>query len=544
MQANNAAECQDLLDFDKYGELAAQPDAKGQDDWTALHLAVYEGFQEVCEVLLKFPDAGVTARTVSGRTALHLAAVRGFSVLIPSLVQAGADLNAEDADGNTPLHLASSSGHVEAVRSLLELDPDCLALNCLKKTPVDVASDPETAELLAAHCKAKGLLLSSYMRTKFGSVLMRNSREDIVSRLLTSHKQGDPQALRIKYEGAGLTISTRSNSPPDSPSHSFARCGSWEASVSYKDFSLLSELGKGTFGEVYLVEKTDSGELLAMKVLRKSLLQSSNLMRYARTERNVLSYLKHPFLVGLKYAFQSNDRLVMLLDYCSGGDLRHTLMREKRLAEDRARIYAAEVLLALEELHNHNIIYRDLKPDNVVLDGQGHALLTDFGLSKEGMTDNVLARSFCGSVAYLAPEILERRGHSRAVDLYLLGVLLYEMLTGTPPFYSPHPEELFHNILSAKPSFPRCVSRQARKLISKLLHRDPDQRPCTSEVKKHKFFRSVDWEAALRRELRPPMPLRQTQHKQPNITMETLLGTQETPVAPVPGWAFPELDSD
>ena len=543
MQANNAAECQDLLDFDKYGELAAQPDTKGQDDWTALHLAAYEGFHEVCEVLLNSPDAAVMARTASGRTALHLAAVRGFSVLIPPLLQAGADLNAEDADGNTPLHLASSSGHVEAVQSLLAHDPDCLALNYLKKTPVDVAADPATAEMLRRHCQAKGLLLSSYMRTKFGSVLMRNSREDIVSRLLTSHKQGDPQALRIHYEGAGLTLSTRSNSPPDSPSHSFAR-GSWEASVSYKDFTLLSELGKGTFGEVYLVEKKDSGELLAMKVLRKSMLQSSNLMRYARTERNVLSYLKHPFLVGLKYAFQSNDRLVMMLDYCAGGDLRHTLLREKRLAEDRARIYAAEVLLALEELHNHNIIYRDLKPDNVVLDAQGHALLTDFGLSKEGMTDNALARSFCGSVAYLAPEVLERRGHSKAVDLYLLGVLLYEMLTGNPPFYSPQPEVLFRNILSAKPSFPRFVSRQARKLLTKLLSRDPDQRPCTSEVKKHKFFSSVIWEAALRRELRPPMPLRQAEVRQPNITMEALLGTQETPVAPVPGWAFPEVDID
>lgn len=543
MQANNAEECQDLLDLEKYGELAAQPDAKGQDDWTALHLAAYEGFQEVCEVLLNSCSAGITARTSMGRTALHHAAVRGFASLVPVLLNAGADLNAEDADGNTPLHLASASGHVAALQALLVHSPDCQALNYLKKTPLDVAADPQTSEALESHCKAKGLALDSYMRTKFGKVLMRNSREDIVSRLLCSSRIGDPQALRIRYEGTGPTMSTRSNSPPDSPPHgSFSRTCSLEAPVSYKDFKLLTELGKGTFGEVYLVEKQATGELLAMKVLRKSMLLSSNLMRYARTERNVLSYLKHPFLVGLKYAFQTNDRLAMLLDYCPGGDLRHTLLREKRLPEARARIYAAEILLALEELHSHNIIYRDLKPDNVVLDAQGHALLTDFGLSKEGMTDNMLARSFCGSVAYLAPEVLERKGHSKAVDLYLFGVLLYEMLTGNPPFYSPQPDELFRNILSKKLSFPRCVPSQARKLISRLLDRNPDKRPTTQEVKTHKFFRCVEWEAALRRELRPPLPPRLADQRPSTMTMEALLGTEESQTASVPGWAFPELD--
>lgn len=543
MQANNAEECQDLLDLEKYGELAAQPDAKGQDDWTALHMAAYEGFREVCEVLLSSCAAGIAARTSMGRTALHHAAVRGFAYLVPVLLSAGADLNAEDVDGNTPLHLASASGHVAALQALLTHSPDCQALNYLKKSPVDVAADPETSEALESHCKAKGLPLDSYMRTKFGKVLMRNSREDIVSRLLCSSRIGDPQTLRIRYEGPGLTISTRSNSPPDSPPHgSFLRTCSLEAPVSYKDFKLLNELGKGTFGEVYLVEKQDTGELLAMKVLRKSMLLNSNLMRYARTERNVLSYLKHPFLVGLKYAFQTNDRLAMLLDYCPGGDLRHTLLREKRLPEARARIYAAEVLLALEELHSHNIIYRDLKPENVVLDVQGHALLTDFGLSKEGMTDNMLARSFCGSMGYLAPEVLERKGHSKAVDMYLLGVLIYEMLSGSPPFYSPQTEELFHNILSKKLSYPRCVSSQARKLISRLLDRNPDKRPTTQEVKTHKFFRCVEWEAALRRELHPPLPPRPAEQRPATVTMEALLGTEESQTASVPGWAFPELD--
>lgn len=169
-------------------------------------------------------------------------------------------------------------------------------------------------------------------------------------------------------------------------------------------------------------------------------------MKYAVAERNVLSITKHPFIVGLNYAFQTRDKLFLILDYCPGGDLGRVLVKEKRLNESRARIYLAEVLLALEDLHKRDIIFRDLKPDNVVLDNEGHALLTDFGLSKEGVLDNQGARSFCGSVAYLAPEMLKRTGHGKSVDWYLLGVLLYEMLVGIPPYYTNNREKLFQNI--------------------------------------------------------------------------------------------------
>lgn len=126
----------------------------------------------------------------------------------------------------------------------------------------------------------------------------------------------------------------------------------------------------------------------------------------------------------------------MILDFCPGGDLGKVLLREKRLSEDRARLYLAEILLALEDLHNRDIIFRDLKPDNIVFDSDGHALLTDFGLAKEGIMTSNQSKSFCGSPAYLAPEMLKRQGHGKSVDWYLLGVLLYEMLVGIPPYYS------------------------------------------------------------------------------------------------------------
>ncbi len=200
-------------------------------------------------------------------------------------------------------------------------------------------------------------------------------------------------------------------------------------------FIVHQVLGKGSFGEVYLVEKLSTHRMYAMKVLSKSQIMSQNLVKYALTERDVLSVTNHPFIVRLNYAFQTNRKLYLILDYCPGGDLSEYIEREKKFTEDRARIYLAEVLLALEDLHKRDIIYRDLKPDNVVLNEEGHALLTDFGLSKKGVMDNVTAKSFCGSVAYLAPEMIKRTGHGKAVDWYLFGVLMYEMLVGQPPYF-------------------------------------------------------------------------------------------------------------
>jgi len=182
------------------------------------------------------------------------------------------------------------------------------------------------------------------------------------------------------------------------------------------DFEVIQELGKGSFGDVYLVRKRDSMNYYAMKVLRKDKIMGQNLIKYAMTERNVLSYIRHPFIVSLNYAFQTPEKLFLILDYCPRGDLGIYLNKEKRFSEPLAKIYICEVLLALEELHKRDIIFRDLKPDNIVLDEEGHAMLTDFGLSKEGIYDNVTARSFCGSVAYLAPEMIKRQGHGKAVD--------------------------------------------------------------------------------------------------------------------------------
>ena len=206
--------------------------------------------------------------------------------------------------------------------------------------------------------------------------------------------------------------------------------------VTLNSFDPIRIIGNGSFGEVYLVKRKSTQKYYTMKVLRKKLIFRKHLVKYMLTEKQILSSMKHPFIVSLHCAFQSKTCLYMVMDYYPGGDLGQLLKREGKFSEEVARMYIAEVILAIEDLHKRGIIYRDLKPDNVVLDSEGHIALIDFGLSKEGMESDQLTQSFCGSVAYFAPEMLVKSGHGKAIDWYLVGALLYEMIVGMPPYFT------------------------------------------------------------------------------------------------------------
>lgn len=284
--------------------------------------------------------------------------------------------------------------------------------------------------------------------------------------------------------------------------------GSENKSVGLEDFTLLKVIGKGSFGKVMLVCKTDNKKTYAMKVLHKANVIKRNQVEHTRTERNVLEYIRHPFIVTLRYAFQTKRKLYFVLDYCPGGELFFHLGRAGRFPESRARFYTAQITLALQYLHDLGIVYRDLKPENVLLDGDGNVALTDFGLSKEGINDNVSAHSFCGTPEYLAPEILTRSGHGRAADWWSLGALLYEMLTGMPPFYSRNRERLFQKILKSSLHLHRYFSPLAKSILQGLLNRNPLERLGSKNdatgVKQHPFFKDMDWNLLFQKKLRPP----------------------------------------
>ncbi|KYN07482.1 PREDICTED: ribosomal protein S6 kinase beta-1-like [Cyphomyrmex costatus] len=283
--------------------------------------------------------------------------------------------------------------------------------------------------------------------------------------------------------------------------------------VGPQDFELCKVIGKGGYGKVFQVRKitgNDSGTIFAMKVLRKALIvRNQKDTAHTRAERNILESIKHPFIVDLKYAFQTGHKLYLILEYMCGGELFHHLNDEGIFMEDTARFYLCEITLALQHLHLQGIIYRDLKPENILLDADGHIKLTDFGLCKEHIQEGALTHTFCGTIEYMAPEILTRSGHGKAVDWWSLGSLTYDMLTGAPPFSSNSRKRTIDRILRGKLSLPAYLTADAKDLIRKLLKRQVAQRLGSAqsdgeEVKAHKFFKHINWNDVISRQLKPP----------------------------------------
>ncbi|KAM7402866.1 hypothetical protein PAMA_003675 [Pampus argenteus] len=320
--------------------------------------------------------------------------------------------------------------------------------------------------------------------------------------------------------------------------------------VTMHDFEYLKLLGKGTFGKVILVKEKATGRYYAMKILKKEVIVAKDEVAHTLTENRVLQNSKHPFLTGLKYSFQTHDRLCFVMEYANGGELFFHLSRDRVFSEERARFYGAEIVSALDYLHaERNVVYRDLKLENLMLDKDGHIKITDFGLCKEGIKDGATMKTFCGTPEYLAPErgtvcdsldsgeqktsvdvtmatgslasismVLEDNDYGRAVDWWGLGVVMYEMMCGRLPFYNQDHEKLFELILMEDIRFPRTLGPEARSLLSGLLKKDPMQRlgggsDDAKEIMQHKFFAGIEWQDVYEKKLVPPF--------KPQVTSET-----------------------
>uniref|UniRef100_A0A914XMN3 non-specific serine/threonine protein kinase n=1 Tax=Plectus sambesii TaxID=2011161 RepID=A0A914XMN3_9BILA len=307
--------------------------------------------------------------------------------------------------------------------------------------------------------------------------------------------------------------------------------------VGPQDFQLLKVLGKGGYGKVFQVRKTsgqDSGKIFAMKVLKKAtIVRNQKDTAHTKAERNILEAVKSPFICDLLYAFQTGGKLYLILEYLSGGELFMHLEREGIFMEDTAAFYLSEIVCALEHLHHQGIIYRDLKPENILLDSRGHVKLTDFGLCKEAIEGDQKTHTFCGTIEYMAPEILMRTGHAKAVDWWSLGALMFDMLTGGPPFTAENRKKTIDKILKGKLSLPPYLSPDARDLIKRLLKRHVETRlgagpEDAAEIKCHPFFRTLNWDVVYERNVEPPF--------KPNITSDddaSLFDTKFTRMTPV-----------
>ncbi|KAI9893382.1 MAG: Serine/threonine-protein kinase [Vezdaea aestivalis] len=279
------------------------------------------------------------------------------------------------------------------------------------------------------------------------------------------------------------------------------------------DFQVLKLIGKGTFGQVYQVRKKDTQRIYAMKVLSKKVIVQKKEVAHTLGERNILvrtAMEDSPFIVALKFSFQTPTDLYLVTDYMSGGELFWHLQKEGRFNEQRAKFYIAELILALEHLHKHDIVYRDLKPENILLDANGHIALCDFGLSKANLTKGDTTNTFCGTTEYLAPEVLlDEQGYTKMVDFWSLGVLVFEMCCGWSPFYAEDTQQMYKNIAFGKVRFPRdALSTEGRNFVKGLLNRNPHHRlGATSdaeELKAHAFFADIDWDALIKKNIVTP----------------------------------------
>ncbi|KAI2609533.1 serine/threonine-protein kinase psk1 [Hypoxylon fragiforme] len=281
------------------------------------------------------------------------------------------------------------------------------------------------------------------------------------------------------------------------------------------DFEPLRCLGKGTYGTVLLVKQRATGRLYAQKQFKKaSVVVHKKLVEQTKTERQILeSVNRHPFVVKLFYAFQDHEKLYLILEYGEGGELFTHLNTEKMFPEPVAAFYMAEMVLALSHLHDTlGVVYRDLKPENCLLDSQGHLLLTDFGLSKVAIDgEDGACKSILGTVEYMAPEVVQGQKYGKAVDWWSLGALGYDLMTGNPPFRGGNHAKIQQNIVKQKVVLPYFLGPDAKDLLTRFLKKDPSKRLGSNMprdlqiIKKHRFFRKIDWKKLAAREMEPPI---------------------------------------
>uniref|UniRef100_A0A8C2DPW8 protein kinase C n=1 Tax=Cyprinus carpio TaxID=7962 RepID=A0A8C2DPW8_CYPCA len=308
---------------------------------------------------------------------------------------------------------------------------------------------------------------------------------------------------------------------------------------SLKDFKCVAVLGRGHFGKVLLAEYSITGEMFAIKALKNGDIVARDEVESLMCEKRIfetVNSVRHPFLVNLFACFQTKEHVCFVMEYAAGGDLMMHIHADV-FSEPRATFYAACVVLGLQFLHEHEIVYRDLKLDNLLLDTEGFVKIADFGLCKEGMGYQDRTSTFCGTPEFLAPEVLTETSYTRAVDWWGLGVLIFEMLVGESPFPGDDEEEVFDSIVNDEVRYPRFLSTEAISIMRRLLRRNPERRLGAGErdaedVKKHLFFRNIDWDGLLAKKVKPPfVPVIQSSSDVSNFDDEF---TSEAPVLTPP----------
>lgn len=277
-------------------------------------------------------------------------------------------------------------------------------------------------------------------------------------------------------------------------------------SSTLEDYDRIRTLGTGSFGRVMLVQNQSNKAFFAMKILDKQKVVKLKQVEHTLNEKRILTSINHPFLVSLHDSFKDNSNLYMVLEFVGGGEMFSHLRRVGRFTEPHCKFYASQIVMAFEYLHHLDLIYRDLKPENILIDPQGYVKVTDFGFAKR-----VKGRTWtlCGTPEYLAPEIILSKGYNKAVDWWALGVLIYEMAAGYPPFFADQPIQIYEKIVSGKVRFPSHMSAEIKDLLRSLLQVDLTKRfgnlkNGVQDIRGHKWLATLDWIGIFNRKVEPP----------------------------------------
>ncbi|DAZ99914.1 TPA: hypothetical protein N0F65_011837 [Lagenidium giganteum] len=318
------------------------------------------------------------------------------------------------------------------------------------------------------------------------------------------------EAVSVDNQEPQCCVATPVASGHASPRHVNGHGGDAKQGIDPQDLMLLKVIGRGTFAQqVALARHKATKSVYVVKTLDKNRLIQRKQVDHTLTEKKVLEELGgHPFIVKLFSAFQTENDLNFVLEYCQGGELFYHLQqqRHQKFDEPATRFYAAEVLSALNELHSKGVVYRDLKPENVLLDAEGHVKLADFGFAKQQMAPGQRTFSFCGSPEYLSPEMVHKQGHGIETDMWSFGCFCYELLTGSPPFQNnDNLSRLFSKIKEGRVWYPPELSASAVSLLEGLLRVNPESRLTAAQAMDHPFFKHVNWRSLLHRQMAPPI---------------------------------------